>query len=91
MESVGERIRQLRRARRLTMTELSEKSGYSRAAISRIENGDRGSAAMRYVNIAKALNCRLDDLFPEMDELREDDKTVRADGFEEEWPEGWDM
>ena len=84
METVGMRIRRIRKSRGLTITELSQKVNYSRAALSRIENGDRGTAVMRYVSIAKALGCRIDDLFPEMDEVQEDGKPVRADGIEKE-------
>ena len=62
-----------------------------------IENGRNGKKFSYLPVIAKSLGCRIDDLFPEMDDVasapkqtEEERKTARACGFEEnEDLKGW--
>lgn len=68
METRGERLRRLRKQLNMTVTELAQAAHCSRALITRMEAEERGRSADKYPAIAKALGCRIDDLFPEMDE-----------------------
>lgn len=67
METRGERLRRLRKQLNMTVTELAKATHCSRALITRMEAEERGRSADKYPAIAKALGCRIDDLFPEMD------------------------
>jgi transcriptional regulator with XRE-family HTH domain len=88
METIGERIRRLRKKNDLGLNVLAEKVGMSSQALWNLENDVVGKSFVKLAPLAKALGCRIDDLFPEMDETQED-KTVCADGFEDEAMEGW--
>lgn len=58
------RVKDLREAMNMTQEELSEKSGVSRATISGIENGtERNTSSRTLLNIAKALNTTIGNLF----------------------------
>lgn len=58
------RVKELRTDKNLTQEQLAELTGISRQSISNIETGNykdiNGSTLM---SIAKALNCKTDDLF----------------------------
>lgn len=84
METFGERLHRIRIQKGINATQLANQIGVKQPVISKFENGTRGRSFKRLPLIAKALGCRIDDLFPEMDEVQEDGKPVRADGFEEE-------
>lgn len=58
---IGERIKRQRLERRLTQTELAERSGVRQSLISRLENGTRdnpGADVLR--RLARALGCTTD-------------------------------
>ena len=86
MEKINERIRNLRRASGKSQTEIAECSGMSRTGYASIEQGVTIKTFEKLPAIAKALGCRIDDLFPEMDESPAPDggKPVSADGFEDD-------
>ena len=65
------RLKQLRMAREMTQAGLSAVSGISRVHIARIERGICAPTIDTIIPIAKALGCRIDDLFEEMDERKE--------------------
>ena len=88
METFGERVKRKRRERGLGAAEFAEMIGVTPDAVMKIESGKRGRAFDRLPKMAGALGCRIDDLFPEMDEP-DDGKTVCADGFDDEAMEGW--
>ena len=71
METRGERLRRLRVQKGLSMVELAKAAHCSRFIISRMEAEERGRSADKLPKIARALGCRIDDLFPEMDEVSE--------------------
>lgn len=60
--AVGLRIRALRRAARQTQKELAFHIGVTNAQLHRYEAGISRVAASRLVAIARALNCRVEDL-----------------------------
>ncbi|MBR3797120.1 MAG: helix-turn-helix transcriptional regulator [Clostridia bacterium] len=94
METFGERLKRKRRECNLGVAEFAEKIGVTPDAVMKIESGKRGRAFERLPKMAQSLGCRIDDLFPEMDEPMGqtnvgESKTVCADGFEDETLEGW--
>lgn len=88
METIGERIRNLRKRRGLSLAGLAESVDMTSQSLWNLENNMVGKTFEKLAPLARALDCRIDDLFPEMDEPQES-KTVCADGFEDEALEGW--
>jgi transcriptional regulator with XRE-family HTH domain len=60
--AVGQRIRTLRRAAGYTQKQLADQVGITNAQLHRYEAGASRVAASRLVAIAKALDCRVEDL-----------------------------
>lgn len=94
MESYYDRLKELRSAARLSQQDMADALGITRAGYQMMESGSNGKKFAYLPIIAKTLGCRIDDLFPEMDEPKEEEsvgegKTVGADGFEDETMEGW--
>lgn len=97
MESFCERLKSLRDAAGLCQQDMASRLGITRAGYQMIENGRNGKKFSYLPVIAKSLGCRIDDLFPEMDEKTDateqeqaESKTARACGFEEnEDLKGW--
>lgn len=61
--SVGEKIKRLREAQKLTQQELSEKTSMSRTRISEIERGNVNMKLSTLENISEALEIHVSDLF----------------------------
>ena len=60
----GNRIRERRKALKMTQDELSKKAGVSRATISAIENGDEVDIKVSTLKaLADALRCKAHSLF----------------------------
>lgn len=62
---IGQRIRIIRKARKLTQAELAECASLSVPYISHIENGVKQASLQAIVNIAEALGCTADKLLYE--------------------------
>lgn len=60
---ISERIRSLRKKRKLTQIGLSEISGISQQAISNIESGRNAPSESTLRMLAAALNCTIDDFY----------------------------
>ncbi|MCP2261588.1 transcriptional regulator, XRE family with cupin sensor [Streptoalloteichus tenebrarius] len=58
----GAEVRRLRQERQLTLDELAERSGVSRAALSKIERGERNPSLHSALQIAEALGRPLSEL-----------------------------
>ena len=54
---IGQRIRVIRRARKMTQAELAECANLSVPYVSHIENGIKQASLQAVVNIAEALEC----------------------------------
>ncbi len=67
---VGERVRELRRGRGLTLEELAERSGVSRAMISKVERGEKNPTLVVAAKLAEGLGVTLSQLAG-MEERRE--------------------
>ena len=60
MPSAGDRIREIREAKRLTQDQLAEKTGISKGFLSDVENGKRNVSSEYLLRIANALSASVD-------------------------------
>lgn len=58
-------IKKLRLAAKLSQVSLAEKSGVTQGALSQWERGESLPTSDKLPEIAKALNCTIDDLYKE--------------------------
>lgn len=72
---VGEIINRLRKDREMTLAELSDKSRVALATLSRIENGRMTGTLESHMNIAKAFEITLPELYKDLPSSK---KTVEA-------------
>lgn len=56
---IGKRIAELRAEKKLSLQELSDKSGVTKANISRIENGKYNVGIDVLTKLAEAINCTI--------------------------------
>ncbi|MBF0490390.1 MAG: helix-turn-helix transcriptional regulator [Candidatus Omnitrophica bacterium] len=74
---IGDKLHEIRKAKKITLTELSEKSGVQLATLSRIENKKMTGTLESHLAIAKALRIELVELYNSM--VREQ-KRVEVSG-----------
>jgi transcriptional regulator with XRE-family HTH domain len=60
--SIGEFIRDVRKAKKISQQELANRTGVSRTTIARFESGTRKPFFVTAVRLARALDFSLDDL-----------------------------
>lgn len=79
MIGLGKRIRELRKQRKLTLVEVSGKTGIDKATLCRIEKGRMSGTLQSHLRIADALGIRLPDLYQQVldGSHAEKDKKVR--------------
>jgi transcriptional regulator with XRE-family HTH domain len=65
---LGKRIQQYRINKRLTLQELAEKSGYAKGYLSKIEKAEKAPPVSTLINLAKALNITISEIFGEEEE-----------------------
>lgn len=63
---IGNKIRQLRKSKKMTLQELSENSGVALATLSRMENNRMTGTLESHIGIAKALGIALADLYSDI-------------------------
>lgn len=63
MKGLGNRIRDLRKSRRLTLVEVAKSTGIDQATLSRIENGKMTGTLDSHRRIAESLGIRLTELY----------------------------
>ncbi len=73
--NIGEKIKQLRKAKKMTLSELSQASGVALATISRIENAVMTGTLESHIAIAKALGIALPQFYSEVEQ---ESKTIDA-------------
>lgn len=61
-ETVGENIKRLRKAAKMTQEELAAATGLQRSLIGRYENGRRKIGVANLVKLAKGLKCEIGDI-----------------------------
>ncbi len=72
MKGLGQRIKTLRKSRKLTLVEVAKKTGIDQATLSRIENGVMIGTLNSHMRIAEALGLNLPDLYEDvLDKLSE--------------------
>lgn len=86
---VGKMIRKYRKANNMTQKELGLKIGVKHNTISSYENGTNEVEQNMLFRLANALNISINDLFPQKEELEEqnDIDTIAAHHDREEWTE----
>ena len=70
--AVGRKIRSLREALNLSQEAMAQSAGLDRAYYGGIERGERNVSTLNLIEIARALNVEVGDLFPRIAELRKD-------------------
>lgn len=65
---LGIRIQQYRISRGLTLQELADKTGYSKGYLSKIEKAEKAPPVSTLINLAKALNINISEIFGEVEE-----------------------
>jgi len=70
---IGKKVKELREVQGMTLSELSEKSGVQIATLSRIENLKMTGSLESHMNIAKALNIDITQLYTNI--VEEEDKV----------------
>jgi transcriptional regulator with XRE-family HTH domain len=65
---LGKIVQQYRINRGLTLQELAEKTGYTKGYLSKIENSEKAPPVSTIINLAKALNVSISEIFGETDE-----------------------
>jgi transcriptional regulator with XRE-family HTH domain len=70
LRQIGERIRELRKAKGLSQDRLAYSIPLDRAHIGSIERGIKAPTVLTLLRIADALEVEVGQLFPPMDELR---------------------
>jgi transcriptional regulator with XRE-family HTH domain len=68
---IGNRIRDLRKEKKITLVELSQMTGVAQATLSRIETGVMKGTVDSHLEIAKALGMTLAELYSGLDERAE--------------------
>lgn len=74
LEKLGERIRQLRKEKKITLIEVSKKTGIAQATLSRIETGTMRGTVESHEKIADVLGISLAELYAGIDKRY--DKTT---------------
>lgn len=69
MTDVGGRIRQLRKARRLTLRQLAERVGWSASYLSQLEKGKQKWNRDNLTRLAEALDVAVIDFFRDADRI----------------------
>lgn len=60
---IGQKVKELRKSRKMSLTELAEKTGIQIATLSRIEHMKMTGTLQSHIEIAKALGIELTDLY----------------------------
>ncbi|MDD3375304.1 MAG: XRE family transcriptional regulator [Candidatus Omnitrophica bacterium] len=63
---IGKRIKEIRKQQKISLTELSKKSGIQLATLSRIENLKMTGTLESHIEIAKALNVEITELYQDI-------------------------
>ena len=68
MQQLGTHIQQIRKIRKMSLTELAQSSGVQIATLSRIENGKMTGTLGSHMNIAKALGVDITEIYQGLQE-----------------------
>lgn len=73
---IGKKIKELRKSRGMTLTELAKRSGIQLATLSRIENMKMTGTLDSHLNIAKALGINITQLYS--DTIKEEEEKIEV-------------
>jgi len=73
---IGARLRDLREAAGITLTELAQTAGISKAYLSRLESGERSLSLATLLTLAAALHVPFASIFPRELDAHDDDRGV---------------
>lgn len=76
--NLGQRIKQLRQEKKISLTALADKSGVQIATLSRIENGKMTGTLESHMDIAKAIGIELTELYKGLDARKSDGDNAEA-------------
>ncbi len=77
MEIIGKKLREFRKANRLTLKQVAQKAGCTESYISQLENGNANPSIATLKKIASVFNVQIIDFF--IDQAQEDPIVVRKD------------
>lgn len=72
MLKIGSRIRELRKAKKITLVELSKHTGIAQATLSRIETGRMAGTVESHAKVAECLGLSLAELYAPLDRRYEE-------------------
>ncbi len=76
---IGERIRRIRRAQGLSMTEVAKRAGFAKSYVSSIERSNQRNPSIHFIEqVAKALGVSVN-------ELLHGEEEKQNQGLDEEW------
>lgn len=85
MQGLGKRLKELRKSKKLTLVEISKKTGIDQATLSRMENGKMTGTLDSHMQLANVLGVRLPDLYSQVlnkvEEVKEKEFKQKIDTF----------
>lgn len=85
MKGLGQRIKELRKTRKLTLVEIAKKTGIDQATLSRIENGVMTGTLESHMKISDVLGINLpslyDDVITKTNEIKEKAARQKIETF----------
>ncbi|MBI3317046.1 MAG: helix-turn-helix transcriptional regulator [Candidatus Omnitrophica bacterium] len=79
LKNLGERIRQFRKQRGLTLVEISKRTGVAQATLSRIETGTMTGTVESHEKIAEAIGIGLAELYGTVDSRLDKTSVLKKD------------
>src|SRR5699024_9693096 len=80
MAVIGERIRQLRQERKMSISELAEKAGVAKSYLSSIERNLQSNPSIQFIEkISAVLNVSVNEL------IHDDNEKIDEEELDEEW------
>jgi len=77
---IGEKIKQLRKEKKMSISELAEKAGVAKSYLSSIERNLQTNPSIQFIEkISAELNVSVNEL------IREDSEKIDQDELDEEW------
>jgi len=67
-EELGKRIKEFRMSKGITLQELADKTGLTKGYLSKIENSEKAPPVSTLINLAKALDINISNIFGETEE-----------------------
>jgi transcriptional regulator with XRE-family HTH domain len=87
-EELGKRIKEYRTSKGITLQELADRTGLTKGYLSKIENSEKAPPVSTLINLIRALNIGISDIFEETENnknpiclvKKEERRTIARDG-----------